>query len=1008
MLIWGAIWGAILGYCVDRHDEGVGFFLGAVFGVLAGWSLRKAVRTSARQAALDAVAEHQATVPPPRTASASLPEPINSTAVVATTAQAADPVSKTDWSEDLPIPMPKGTPLDAPTDAPPDSPSVQSGVSQTQPGFATDKAQDIPEFPTVQTPDVVSRAFGAARNWLLGGNTIVRMGVLVLFVGLAFLAKYAVDNAMLSPELRLAAIAAAGVGLFVFGWRMVPPRSAASRVAAPQGGEIALGRPGGDLPPRQPDRLGYALTLQGAGVGVLYLTVFAAFRLYHFLPAGAAFGVLALVCAFSTAIALLQNAMPMAFIGFAGAFAAPILLSTGQGDHVGLFSYYLMLGAAIAAVAWWKAWRALNLLGFFATFGVATAWGVLKYRPEQLGSTEPFLIAFFALYLAASLMYATRHGLMPKQAVDATLIFGLPLVAFGLQAGLVHGVEYATAFSALAMGAIYLALGWWALKRNVAGDESGNDASVGQWLAECFVALGLGFVTLAVPLALDARWTTAVWAAEGAAVYWMGQRQDRWLARLAGLALQLFAAMSFMQSFETVQLSHWPIANPAFIGAMLLAVSALAIAHWSRPADPAPDALPATPFVALEHALSPVFFWVGFLWWQFALGHEIESGMPNADGVWTPVFASSLQSYLQMLGWLGSAFLAHRFALPTRVRPWPITATPAWFSLPIMVVVALQGVAELHNVFEAWGWLVWPVALALHFATLKQLDRMPPQRWWSWVHSGGVWLVVLLVGNLIVWAVQLAQLQGTAWASVIFLVASVVVLLALAQPALFAPQGRMRSRWPLDRFAYAYLWRAAVPLAACVALGALVVAVHSDGNAKPLPYVPLLNPTDITVALALAACSMWLVRVRQSGMTVPQGIMSARWTLVLAGLGFIAVNTVWLRVAHHWAGVPWDADQLFASFLVQTGYSILWTLLAMALMLVAHRRHARPIWMGGAALLGLTVAKLFLVDLSNRGGSERIVAFIAVGVLMLVVGYFAPIPPAAVSATTLDTDEETA
>ena len=219
-----------------------------------------------------------------------------------------------------------------------EGPSVQSDFHHTQPGAAAvNKADNQPDFPSVQTPDFVSRAIGAARDWLLGGNTIVRMGVLVLFVGLAFLAKYAIDNAMLPPELRLAAIGAAGVGLFVFGWK---------------------------LRARQPDRLAYALTLQGAGVGVLYLTVFAAFRLYQFLPAGAAFAVLALVCAFSTAIALLQNAMPMAFIGFAGAFAAPILLSTGQGDHVGLFSYYLLLGAAIVTVAWLKAWRALNLLGF--------------------------------------------------------------------------------------------------------------------------------------------------------------------------------------------------------------------------------------------------------------------------------------------------------------------------------------------------------------------------------------------------------------------------------------------------------------------------------------------------------------------------------------------------------------------------------------------------------------------------------------------------------------------
>ena len=96
--------------------------------------------------------------------------------------------------------------------------------------------------------------------------------------------------------------------------------------------------------------------------------------------------------------------------------------------------------------------------------------------------------------------------------------------------------------------------------------------------------------------------------------------------------------------------------------------------------------------------------------------------------------------------------------------------------------------------------------------------------------------------------------------------------------------------------------------------------------------------------------------------------------------------------------VPWNAERLFESFLVQAGYSILWTLIALGLMIVAYRRQARPVWMGGAVLLGVTVLKLFLIDLSNRGGSERIVVFIAVGVLMLVVGYFAPMPPAAATS----------
>lgn len=958
MVLWGVIWGAIIATLTDRFEHDEAWLIGAIVGALAGWTLRRSVR---KEIAKQPVATDVTAVPGEAVRKPAQPEQVMPPAVAAQwEEQAQDPSPAAELVQNLAAPI-EEVEADAPATAAamvatPDAARIATPVATTP--VSPPKAPAPP-----LEPDLITKAVRAARDWLFGGNTIVRMGVLVLFVGLAFLAKFAIDNAMLPPEVRLAGIGAAGIALFVFGWK---------------------------LHARQPERLAYALTLQGAGVGVLYLTVFAAFRLYQFLPSGAAFAVLALVCAFSTTIALLQNAMPMAFIGFAGAFAAPILVSTGQGSHVGLFSYYLLLSAAIATVAWLRAWRALNLLGFFATFGVTALWIWQKYQPEMLGTTEPFLVAFFVLYLAASLMYATRHGLLPKQAVDATLIFGLPLAAFGLQVALVHAVEYATAFSSLAMGAVYLGLGTWAIKR--------KDAGVGRWLAECFVALGMGFVTLAVPLALDAHWTTAVWAAEGAAVFWMGQRQDRWLARLAGMGLQIFAAVTYWGSFQQAQTSQWPLANPVFIGAVLLSASALAIAHWSRAVARLADVPPAKPFVAMENSLSPVFFWAGFLWWQFALGHEIERHTPTADGVWLPVFDSTLQMYLEMMNWLVSVWLAHRLALPTRLRPWSIAATPAWFSLPVMAAVAWVGMVGLHHVFESWGWMLWPLALGLHFATLKALDGMAPQRWWSWVHTGGVWLVVLLGGNVLLWAVQRAELQGTAWASVILLVSSVVVLMALTWRGLYDPHSTVRARWPLDRFALAYLWRAALPLAVAVALGALAVAIHSNGNARPLPYVPLLNPTDITVALALAACAQWLLRIRQSDLVVPNGVRHVRWTLLLSGIAFVAFNTVWLRVAHHWADVPWDAELLFASFLVQTGYSILWTLLAMALMLLAHRRHARPIWMGGAALLGVTVAKLFLVDLSNRGGSERIVAFIAVGVLMLVVGYFAPIPPAAAVA----------
>ena len=166
---------------------------------------------------------------------------------------------------------------------------------------------------------------------------------------------------------------------------------------------------------RQPDKLAYALTLQGAGVAVLYLTVFAAFRLYQFLPAGAAFAALGLVCAFAAVIAVAQNAMPMAFIGFAGGFAAPILVSTGQGNHVGVV---LLLPAARRGhrrAGLGQGLATAQPAGFLRHLRRGHLWGVLKYRPEHFDTTEPFLIAFFLVYLVASLLYALRHSLDPSR-----------------------------------------------------------------------------------------------------------------------------------------------------------------------------------------------------------------------------------------------------------------------------------------------------------------------------------------------------------------------------------------------------------------------------------------------------------------------------------------------------------------------------------------------------------------------------------------------------------------
>jgi uncharacterized membrane protein len=395
-------------------------------------------------------------------------------------------------------------------------------------------------------------------------------------------------------------------------------------------------------------------------------------------------------------------------------------------------------------------------------------------------------------------------------------------------------------------------------------------------------------------------------------------------------------------------------------------------------------------------------FWAGFLWWQWALSGEIGRITVDPQGGYTSLFDPAQRQWLHLLAWVASAYALHHLALPRRGSPWPVAATPAWTVMPLLLVGAVLGMATLDHVFASGGWLAWPLALVLHFVMLRRLDGGTPQRCWPWVHAGGVWLLVLLVGNGLVSAIGRAQLWQTAWATVILLVAATGVMLLLGMRKWFevaqagvatSAHGTREANYPLDRFGSAYLWLAAAPLAIALAAGTVLVAVHSRGDAWPLPYLPLLNPTDLALALALLACARWLMQVRAGYLKVPAAVHGPAPAGVLAGIAFIALNTVWLRMAHHYGHVAWDPHSLFSSFLVQAGFSILWTLLALVLMVAAHRRALRTPWMLGAGLLGLTVLKLFVIDLSNRGGSERIVVFIAVGLLMLVVGWFAPLPP---------------
>jgi uncharacterized membrane protein len=1032
-------------------------------------------------------------------------------------------------------------------------------------------------------PPFVARA-------IFGGNTIVKIGVLILFLGLAFLLRYTAERVTVPVEFRYAGVALIGAALTAIGWRLRDRLDAA----------------GGT---------GYGLILQGAGIGVFYLTTLGALRLNPLLSPELAFAFMALVAVLGAILAVLQDAPWLALVAVAEGFAAPVLVSTGSGAYVPLMSYMMILDGGILAMAWFKAWRPLNLVGAVATFTLAGAWAHEHYTAADYAGVQAFLLLFFLLFTLTGVLFARRalaagdgppaDAPMAERAVDAlrlvgrvdsTLTFGVPLAAFSLQYLLVRDMPWGPPWAAAAFALFHILLGG-ALMRSRLPRYA--------LLGEAHVIVGVIFGTLAVPLALQqGAWTGATWAIEAAGMYWLGARQRRTYARafaltvMGGAALKLVAGMSVnladgvpllvgstlgmgmlavalgavdvvrrhiadaqRSAVEDVAAASVPFAAAlaltalawmlcpllwaaaitawiafgcaAFAGRLaapslrvasallhLVALSAMGVSlqvsseaatqvhawqdlvaalligvallatgwlglrdAWREAAQGQPRPIPigssiglvlglaaasmsllfelapadaalAWPVIGLAAAFigvrlrSDALIGSGFAL-QLAAGvaslayesvwQYVPAGVAIASTLWIPLLLTT--TGLLLGDWLRAAAAGERrawwHATPTQ---WIVIAwSLAWWSrtLPPLVWHSLQAAIPGPGTFDVWphwqliwvtltavaavalarwrdwrvlgqatlatvpvwiamafvesnsvapsanlGWLAWPLAFAAHPLLARQQARWRPALATAPLNIAGGWLFVALATRECVMRVQANAAPDSAWIALAAMLAPALVIIASAQPALLR---RFRDE------AQAIAWR----VAGCGALalylfGWLWFGNLGAGDAAPLPYVPLLNPLEIGQGIALLALLVWVRALPAAWRDrVPPLALPA-----LAGVtAFGLVTGLVLRTCHHWAGIAWSADALYDSTLAQAALSVTWSLIGVALMVAGHRGGRRVVWSVGAALLGVVVAKLFLVELADRGTVSRIVSFMVVGALMLAVGYFAPIPP---------------
>ncbi len=884
--------------------------------------------------------------------------------------------------------------------------------------------------PDERSLPIVTSLLHSIKNWFFGGNLVVRVGVLVLLVGVVLLLRLLSDYIEIPLTVKLLGIGIIGLALAALGLKLAK------------------------------NRFAYGITLQGAGLAIAYLTTFFAYSAYQVLASAPSFMGLGILSAITIALAVRQNAFPLALLALSGGFFAPILTSSDIGNLVTLFSYYLLLNVTIAVIAHYRTWKMLNLLGVMVTFGLAYYWGAAENVSAVIEAQRWSLVLLVALHVMLYLFVVIRYAQQiiayntlndadfahtdtvehPNDVnkihwgnnsyifpINTGLLFSVPILAFGLFAALLDAIPNGLTFTSAILAAVYLGLGWLFIQR------SQRYALI----TEGMLALGFGFLALVIPLALDTEWIAFGWSVQGLALVWFGRRSLRAWSVLFGLLLQLLSIVMLMIN---VAFAHQDYPTLALT---ISAISYLAMMFILRasnsPIDDANHQLNANPILT-EHPKALGLSETAAQQWL----NSINSQSMAFTLTWQRPALIRLLT-LTAMGWLlyvlvidfGQWFASWRLAttallglamLTSLIVYQAINHYEAWreirqFSHGLLLLFYAMLIFQLPQKYEfdyQWTTFHWPIFITLLIgwlvagqlwlktwhkkAELKRFDSA------SWLGTG-----VIVLAELVHYQVPDSDAVMTILVPVAFMLAGLWWTQRHAVPQYSEEQSNTQSHTQSKAAASLlapswFDWHQALldsaKIFVPITLGwAIFTNFTYDGVIWGLPYFPLFNLYDVTLWLVVFySLGVYLFRQpfgRQSKNLLTAIPKNDMLLIVLALIGLWIGSSMLVRTLHAFIGTPlWTGDLYdmtggaWSSEQVQTGLTILWTLIALVATIIASRHGQHTLWFMGIGLLGVVVLKLVLVDLSQTEAIWRVISFLGAGSLILVIGYLAPLPPA--------------
>jgi len=380
----------------------------------------------------------------------------------------------------------------------------------------------IPPKPGIAPPKFAQKAHRSSQDLegTIGKLWLNRIGIIAILIGVAYFLKYAFDSGWLNPASRVVIGLVAGIGIVAWSETF-----------------------------RRKGSKAFSYSLKAIGIGILYLSLWAASQYFHLIPASAAFVAMLLVTASTITLALTQDAEILAVYAMIGGFSTPVLVSTGQNHEIILFSYVALLDLAILAMASFKPWRRIVWGAMLGTAAMYVGWVDEYYDSSERAVTVLFASAFFAIFALVPLLTPLTRSRWHR-GYSVTLMV-LPLVngaAFFCALYAMYSDEVVRlTWYALALAAVYLFLGS-QFKRRV-----GSEPDVVKTINLLHVAVAIAFITIAIPLKLNAHWITIGWLIESAVLLAIAvQSKASFLRIFAGCALALgVCRLLFIDNFYT-------------------------------------------------------------------------------------------------------------------------------------------------------------------------------------------------------------------------------------------------------------------------------------------------------------------------------------------------------------------------------------------------------------------------------------------------------------------------